>query len=138
MEIFSLLLRACGIGVLASLCIVVVGQFSGGYAAALRVGGALLIFGILMIVLDNGISALGEALFADKHDNFAAEAFEVMLKALGVALTSRFCSDICRDCGEQTLANAVESVGGISIFVLAVPMMVKLLECVSDMLEMIE
>ncbi len=138
MDVFPLVLKACGIGVLAALCLVVIGQMSHGYATVLRICGALLLFGIFLLVLEGSVSAIEEAFFAADDIGVASEAFETMLKALGVALTSRFCSDVCRDCGEGTLAGAVESVGRIAIFALAVPTMVKLLGTAREMLQMIE
>lgn len=138
MDVFPLVLKACGIGVLAALCLVVVGQMSHGYATVLRICGALLLFGIFLLVLEGSVSAIEEAFFAADDIGVASEAFETMLKALGVALTSRFCSDVCRDCGEGTLAGAVESVGRIAIFALSVPTMVKLLGTAREMLQMIE
>jgi stage III sporulation protein AD len=138
MDVFSLMLRACGVGVLATICIVVVGQMSGGYATALRVGAALLVFGIFTVLLENTVSHLRDLFFSYGEAEVAAEAFETMLKALGIALTSRFCSDICRDCGEGTIAGAVESVGRIAIFSMTVPTMLKMLEAAKNMLEMIE
>jgi stage III sporulation protein AD len=57
-----------------------------------------------------------------------------MLKGLGVALLGRLCSDICRDCGEQTLASGIESVGRIVIFSLSLPMMSDVLALAGEML----
>jgi stage III sporulation protein AD len=61
-----------------------------------------------------------------------------MLKALGMALISKLCADVCRDTGESALASGVESVGKIAIFALAVPTFVKILELVFEMLGVLE
>lgn len=138
MDTFPLVIKACGIGVLTALCLIIVGQLSRGYATVLRIGGGVLLFGVFLVLLEGSVSAIESVLLVSEDQDIASEAFETMLKALGVALISRFCSDICRDCGEGTLAGAVESVGRMAIFALSVPTMVSMLEAAGEMLEMIE
>lgn len=123
MNAFEVVTRACGVGVLAALCLALIGKQSGGYGMAIRIGGATLLFGILAALLSGAIETLGElTVLADS--SYAQEGYSVMLKGLGVALLSRFCADICRDCGESGLASGVESVGRTVIFSLSIPMLV--------------
>lgn len=136
MDAFEMMMRACGVAVIASLCIAVIGGGSGGYVFALRTGGAVLLFGIFMLIFGDSIEALREVSQGIYANEFATDAFGVMLKGLGVALLSRFCSDICRDCGEQTLASGVESVGRIVIFSLSLPMLMDILALTGDILRM--
>jgi stage III sporulation protein AD len=84
--------------------------------------------------LETVVGTLKDAINFDLENSFASRAFGVMLKGLGIALVGRFCSDICRDCGEQTLANGVESVGRIAIFALSVPMLVEILSFAYELL----
>ena len=57
-----------------------------------------------------------------------------MLKALGMALVSKLCADVCRDSGETALAGGVESAGRIAILVLSLPTFAKILALVGEML----
>ncbi len=134
MDVFSILMRACGIALLASVCLMVVGKLSGTYGSVLRIGASLLIFGIFVSILETVVGTLKDAISFESESSFASRAFGVMLKGLGIALVGRFCSDICRDCGEQTLANGVESVGRIAIFALSVPMLVEILSFAYELL----
>ena len=134
MDVLSILMRACGIAILAAVCLMVVGKLSGAYASVLRIGASILIFGIFVSVLETVISTLKEAAYLGVEDSFASRAFELMLKGLGIALIGRFCSDICRDCGEQTLANGVESVGRMAIFAISVPMLIEILSFAFELL----
>ena len=95
MNAFEVVTRACGVGVLAALCLALIGKQSGGYGMAIRIGGATLLFGILAALLSGAIETLGElTVLADS--SYAQEGYSVMLKGLGVALLSRFCADICK------------------------------------------
>lgn len=134
MDVFSILIRACGIAILASVCLMIVGKLSGAYSSVLRIGASLLIFGIFVSVFETVVAMLKGAVSFSSDNSFASKAFELMLKGLGIALIGRFCSDVCRDCGEQTLANGVESVGRIAIFGLSVPMLVEILSSACELL----
>ena len=127
-------MRACGVAILASVCLAVVGKLSGAYGAVLRIGASLLIFGIFVSVLGKVIGAIEDLVSFGEEGTFASRAFSLMLKGLGIALVGRFCSDVCRDCGEQTLAGGVESVGRMAIFALSVPMLVEILSFACELL----
>lgn len=133
MDAFEMMMRACGIAVTAALCLTLIGG-AGGYAFALRTGGAVLLFGIFMLLFGESIDAIRRLSEGAYASEFATDAFDIMLKGLGVALLCRFCSDICRDCGENTLASGVESVGKIVIFSLSLPMLADILTLAREIL----
>ena len=93
---------------------------------------------MFLLVLESTIGAMKELILDGRESDGVAKALGTMLKALGIALLSRFCADICRDCGEGTLAGAVESIGRIAIFALSVPVMIEIIGVAKDMLQMIE
>ncbi|MBR4799329.1 MAG: hypothetical protein IK047_03610 [Clostridia bacterium] len=65
----------------------------------------------------------------------AGGLFGIMLKALSVALCCRFGSDICRDCGENTLAEKVELAGRTGMLLLGLPIIKQLLDAARDMMK---
>ena len=134
MDVFALLMRACGAALIAALCLGAVGSALGSYGMVLRLGATLLIFGALFYVLSDVIGAIEELIPSFDDGGLAHSAFNSMLKALGIAFVGRFCADICRDLGEQTLANAVEGVGRVCIFALALPMIAEILGFASQVL----
>ena len=130
------LLRVCGVAILCSVCLLVMGRGSAGVASALRIGGGVLIFGSLLLILGKNVEVL-EGLFdvVDGSADLAARAFSLMLKALGIAFISKFCSDVCRDCGEATLAGGVESVGRLAIISLSLPVVAEIIGYASAILQ---
>lgn len=60
--------------------------------------------------------------------------FTVLIKALAVALSCQVCAEICRDCGENTLASKVELAGKIGIIILSLPILQQLLTMAREML----
>ena len=60
--------------------------------------------------------------------------FTILIKALAVALSCQVCAEICRDCGENTLASKVELAGKIGIIILSLPILQQLLTMAKEML----
>lgn len=136
MEYFDDLLRACGIAVLCAICIAVVGRMSNVAALALRLGGGVVLFGVMMLLLGENMTSLKSALESVRGvDSSVQKAFSTMLKALGIALVSKLCSDVCRDCGEGTIANGVDSVGKMAMIALCIPIISDILDFASRVLE---
>ena len=64
----------------------------------------------------------------------AEERIKRVIKALGVAILTGLAGDLCRDCGEGSMASRVELLGKVTIIVLALPLATELLNLVSGML----
>lgn len=60
--------------------------------------------------------------------------FTLMLKALAVSLCCRMSADICRDCGENSLASRVELAGKAGMVLISIPVVTQLFEIAKDML----
>lgn len=129
MEYFSEFIKACGVGILCAVCIALLSRLpgSGGVSALLRVGGGAVVFGILLLIVRDGSGQIsGLASVGGEAGGYIEKSLSVILKALGVALMSRFCSGICRDCNEASLADGVESVGKAVIFLMSVPIFAEI------------
>lgn len=55
---------------------------------------------------------------------------KTVFKILGIAYIASFCSEICRDSGENNIASKVEFSGKILILVLAIPILMAVLESI--------
>ncbi len=60
----------------------------------------------------------------------------VMLKALGIAVVCGTCGDICRDCGEASIASCVETAGNLVILSLSLPLIREILDVAAELLSM--
>ena len=134
MDLFSLLLRVCGISLVGCVCLCVIGRLASGFSALLRVAVSLAAFGVLLYLLVEGVAQIRAAASELINNTVAAEAITLMLKALGMALVAKLCADVCRDCGEGGLGGVIEAAGRIAIFLLGLPLFLKILELVSRML----
>ena len=60
--------------------------------------------------------------------------FTLMLKALAISFCAKISAEICRDCGETTLATRVEFVGKAGIILISLPIVKQLFSIAKDML----
>lgn len=136
MEYLEIVFKACGVALIASVCVAVVGRASGAAALAIRLGGGVALFAVLMLLLSENLAELQTTIASvSAPDGELGDSFTIMLRALGISLISKFCSDICRDCGESTLASGVESVGRMAMIALCIPVLADILSFAADVLE---
>ena len=123
-EMESEIFKICACAVLCGVVGMVVGGYAGSLSAGIRIAG-------LVLVLGGMLGALGTVVDLVRDlgiDEDAAHYSSIMLRGLGIAVLCRVCSDICRDCGESTVAFAVESAGKLGSIVLAAPAVLDIVE----------
>ena len=59
---------------------------------------------------------------------------EILLKALGIAVLTQCCAELCRECGENAAATGVELTGKVEILLLCLPLMSDVLSVAEDLL----
>ena len=138
MQYYEEMLKVCGIALLCVVLVMVIRSSASGIAFAVRLGGGVLIFGVLLSILHDNIDVLETvvSLPSEYGGSYVSKAFSLMLKALGIALLSKLCADVCRDCGESTLAGGIEGVGRMAIFSLCLPIISEIIEYAARTLEM--
>ncbi len=63
-----------------------------------------------------------------------ASLFEILLKALGIAVLISIVSELCRDLGENSLADKVDFCGKAVLFYLALPIFRQIFEIIGELL----
>ncbi len=131
----AIVLRATGIAMVALILLLVLKSYSSGFASFVKIAAIVLLFGIVIGELYSGVTEIKGIISGIlDSESFVGESISVMLKALGIALIGRLCADICRECGENGLAQGVESVVGIVIFSLSVPILARILSFAAELL----
>ena len=110
--------------VIAFLCMTVK-QYKPEYALLCQLCGVIIIFLCILSSLENISGSLREMVSLSGID---VSFLEILLKALAISVISDLASSVCRDSGNNTLANAVELMGRAVIIALALPILKKLAE----------
>lgn len=85
---------------------------------------SVLLVGFSLSVLQPLIESINNVVPQGTSD--IQEYLGLLLKALGVSLTTSLASDLCRDAGETAIANGVELLGKCEILALSIPLIKKM------------
>lgn len=90
---------------------------------------------VVFVYILDGISPFISFLKDVADGSGVAEYFRLMIKALAISLCCRMSADICRDCGEASLASRVELAGKVSIVVTSIPIVEQLFDIAKDLMQ---
>lgn len=126
----SLFSKICGAALLVAIVSVVLSELPRGTRLPVKVSGAVLLYGGVLLLIVPLITALRRM-----TEGYALAPYgELMLKCLGIALLSEIVSDLCRDAGEGTVGGLVEIAAKALILLLALPTVESLLDIVKSLL----
>ncbi len=124
------LLKICGGALIAAGCAFLIKESSKGGAVSAAIIGLTVIMGTVLTGLFSVISPLKEAM----SENGVSDYVNVMFKGLGIGITVKLTSDICSDLGESGIADCVELAGRTEILILCMPILIKILNSVKELL----
>ena len=129
-------LKICGIAVICAMLLVLLKKSFGGMDMIVRIGGGIAVFSLVLSGLGEAVAAIREMTsILGSAGGLLGNSFSLMIKALGISLLAKLCADICRDCGESTLAGGIESAGRIAIIGLCIPVVSELIGLALKILE---
>ena len=120
--------------VAAALAALIVRQVKPELALFVQLGGVLAVALLLMGVLQELLAAVqGMLQFAPGGGTgdgaFGGNsAYTMLVKALGICITTQLAADICRDSGSASLANIVELGGRLLVLGLTLPLLRSIAE----------
>lgn len=119
----------CGMAVACVLCAACIKTWKPELATVLRLAFCVL-FGTLTVQALRPLTAQLTAWL----EGTAADYSAILLRAIGVAWLTHLTAELCRDCGESTLAGGVETLGKLEILALSLPLVETLLGTVKEIL----
>ena len=132
----ALILKGAGIAFIALIALLLLRETSGRFSVLIKIGTVVLLFALIIGELAVVFGELlGDIRDVISQEEFLKSSMSVMLKALGVALIGKICADVCKECGENGIAEGVEMLSGVVILSLSLPMLSKILGFASEMLK---
>lgn len=128
------MLKICALAFLCISVCVIIRVVSGAIATAVRMAGIILVLGGVVIMISGVVADARSIVESFSGNSQITRYWSVMLRALGIAVLCRICTDVCRDCGESAIAGGVETAGKISILALSLPMIEEIIEYARDLL----
>ncbi len=113
-----------GLGIAGALISVLLKEYKPVYAAIVgMVTGAVIFFFLLSEIsyIFDVISLITSRL------SLNADYLTTIIRIIGIAYLARFGSDICRDAGQNTIAQKIELAGKVTIVSLSIPILTSVL-----------
>ena len=95
----------------------------------MKLAAAVVFLGILLGMAVPLLSWMREMLSAGAVGEYA----ELLMGALGIAVMTGVCADLCRECREPTVASYVEMAGRLEILILTIPLIKEILGTVGQL-----
>ena len=123
--------QICGAALICVVAVVIIKQLKSDFAIPVRLASSLILLG--------GVIAVGIPLFEYikrlVSGSALAEYSAILMKAFGIAILTHITAEICRDCGESSVASYVELAGKIEIMLLSLPLVMSVLETAAEILK---
>lgn len=112
------IIKIVGLGLVATILVVIIKQQRPELAVQLSIVVGAVIFTMMLGKINSVISLLQEMA---RRSNISMLYMETILKIIGVAYIAEFGAQICRDAGEGAIASKVEFAAKVIVIVLAIP-----------------
>jgi stage III sporulation protein AD len=125
------IIKIIGIGLIAVIIIVIVRQYKPEFTLYISLlAGAIILF-LVMDKLSEIINLLESLSNKTSINN---EFLKLLIKITGIAFLTEFAVSICKDTGENAIANKVDMGGKIIIVSMSIPIISSLLETIVEVL----
>ncbi len=125
------IMQIVGLGIIATILIVVLKQTKPEFAILLSIATGVIIFILIvpqLVYVVDTISGLSS------RANVDISYFNTIVKIIGMAYLVEFASQISRDAGQDSIAMKIELGGKILIMVLAIPILLALMDLIIKIL----
>lgn len=124
------IIKIIGIGFITLILVVFFKEYKKEYSIYISLVGCLIILFMNMDVLENIVGFVKDF----KTSNFDIPFLEVILKTTGIAILIEYAVSICKDAGENAIANKIDFAGKTIIISLTIPIISQSLELFLEVL----
>lgn len=123
--------KICAIGIVFAIVCVLIKNYRGEFLIPIRLASVILIFGVVAVLISPIVKFLRDIM----GQTIPLEYMELILKALAIAYMTQISSEMCRECGENSIAFGIETVGKIEIVVLSLPLINNIISMSREFLQ---
>ena len=126
----SISVKICFFAILCTVVGVVIKHLKPEFSPFVRIAGSVAVSTLAISIILPIVTYI-TSLF---EGSSLGEYSGIVIKALGIALLTQICADICRDSGEGSAASGVELMGRLEILLLCLPMLENILSTVREVM----
>lgn len=121
------ILRLVGFGLAVVFLIILVGEQNKTYAGLIRLLASAI---FLLCIIPEFEKVMDMIKLLSDHIQINDTYMMIVLKVIGIAYIAEFGYQLCKDAGEEAVANKIQLAGKVMILVLASPIAVVLIEMI--------
>lgn len=125
-------IQLCMLAVLGIAVLLILKEWRSNLLPLVRIS-AVLVFGFALL---KSVSPALLYLKELSQSNGLSEYGTLLFKALGIAVLTQICAQMCRECGEGGIATGVETVGKTELLLLCIPLFEKILSLAQELLQL--
>lgn len=124
-------IKICGIALIALVLIIIIKQYKPEFAIYISIISGML---IILISIDKISGIINLLKTISNKSGINNSYLEILFKMTGIAFISEYAISICKDYGENAIANKVELGSKAIIISLSIPIITNLLEIILKIL----
>ena len=122
-------LKICGIAIICAVVCILVKNYQSGFLIPTRISGTIILYSSAIVFL----SPLVKYLLGIMDGVISAQHIELIIKSMSIAYITQATSEICKECGENSLAMGVDTIGKMEILILAIPLIESLIRMAGEL-----
>ncbi len=126
------MIKIAGIVLITLILVIFLKDVKKEFAIIITIAAVILLFSIVAADFFEVVKRLSD--LSSRVKNMQTY-INLMIKILGISLLAQFLSDLCRDTGENALANQTEIVSKISILIMTLPLFETVITIVTGLLK---
>lgn len=123
--------KICAIGIIFAIVCVLIKNYRGEFLIPVRLASVILIFGVVIAIISPVVKYLNTLM----GQTLPLEYMQIILKTLAIAYMTQISGEMCRECGESSIAFGIETVGKIEIVVLSLPLINNIISMAGELLQ---
>ncbi len=119
------IVKIIGVGIISLIISIIIKQYKPEFAIYVAIIAGII---IILMVIDKLFAIVKLLTTLSQKSGINGTYLSILLKITGIAILTEFGTSICKDAGEQAIANKVEFGGKIIIISISIPIITALLE----------
>ena len=127
------IVKIIGIGIISLITIIILKQYKPEFGLYISILAGILIITLSMDKLNAIVTLL---LNITSKTGTGTTFLKILLKITGIAILTEFAVSLCKDAGENSIANKIDLGGKVIIISISIPIITALLELIIDIMWM--
>ena len=120
-----------GLGILSTSLIIILKQYKPEFAFATALCSGILIF---LFAFENFFEIFDNLKKLASFSKIEPEKFEILFKCFGICIITKTASEICKDCGQESISSKIDFAGKTIVLISALPLFSEIIGIIESLI----